>query len=213
MYDNPDDHTSYLNDMYEVIDKQLRRMKGLSLMHLVLEGHGWSVGHIGTNRGNRTFSDYVYVNIDESDDEYTKLCNSVGRFEIDSQDIYSFLTQEVSSYFECLFEFDTDNYKVNAYKIDDVGLDTNIFLSFHNIQNSVTRGSDKQIYTVFNVQGGNNLYPDEANFGESWIENIDYFLTTDHFTQEFLDKYNYWKEYREGRREDYMTASVNRRLA
>ena len=78
--------------------------------------------------------------------------------------------------------FDTNEYKVNVYRIESVGLDTNIFLSFHNIQNSISRSSDKQLYTVYHIQGGEELDITEANFGENWIENISYFLTTEHFS-------------------------------
>lgn len=204
--DNPLDQGEYT--IQEVLDMEVQRMKELSLLTILLEDHGWSVGTIDPS---------VRIN---SLGQRVPLAYENGQFQVDTQDLYSFITQDLASYFQCIFFFDTENYKVNAYRIESIGLDTNVYLSFHNIQNSVTRNSDKQIYTVFNVLGGDDLHIDEANFGESWIEDISYFLNTDHFTQDFIDKYHAWQEYRDGlydgvksRREDYMQLSIRRRKA
>jgi len=107
----------------EVLQLELKRQKELSFLDLVLEETGWTVG----------FVDPTYVRDSEDEFEREELKNRVGKFEVSTQDVYSFLTQEATQYFRCVFDFDTVNYKVNAYKIESLGVDTNIFLSFHNI--------------------------------------------------------------------------------
>ena len=200
-YRMKDDETSGTYTVQEILDLEVKRMDELSLLTMLLKEHGWKVGYVDTQ-----------LRTDDNGKSYT-LAEETGQFQIDTQDIYSFITQDLASYFQCIFFFDTDTYTVNVYRIESIGLDTNIYLSFHNIQNSVSRTSDQQIYTVFNVLGGENLHIDEANFGESWIEDISYFLNTNHFSQEFIDKYNTWLQHREENRNDYMQLSLNRRNA
>jgi hypothetical protein len=113
----------------------------------------------------------------------------------------------MAAYFRCIFVFDTVNRKVNCFNINNVGYDTNIYLSFRNIMNSVTRSSDQDIYTVFHVRGGEDLDFIDANYGEDWIEDISYFLNTKHFSREFIDKYKEWAWVRDYKRPQYMRLS------
>lgn len=198
--DPQSDDSEYYTGM-EILTTELHRQHELSFLWLVLHEHGWNVGFVDP---------YVDLESDIEDDR-TPLANKVGFFEVDSQDIYSFLTQEAAAYYRCIFVFDTENYLVHAYNVNNIGYDTNIFLSFRNIQNEVTRTSDKDLRTVFHVQGDDDLDFSEANFGENQIEDISYFLTTDHFDQEFIDKYNAWQSFREEKRQEYMALSVQYR--
>ena len=191
--DDSEDYTGM-----EILENELDRQNKLSLLWLILHEHGWNVGFVDP-----------YVDAQsEIEDDRIPLANKVGFFQVDSQDIYSFLTQQVAQYFRCIFVFDTENYLVHAYNVNNIGYDTNIFLSFRNVQNEVTRTSDKDLHTVFHVQGGDDLDFTEANFGENQIEDISYFLTTEHFDQEFIDKYNAWQAFREEKRQEYMALSV-----
>lgn len=196
--DNPD--AKYT--IYEVINLELERERGLSFMHQVLRETDWKPG----------FIDPTYNMSSKDPAEREKLADRIGKFEVDSQDKYSFLMQDAAQYYRCIFDFDTENYKVNAYKIESLGIDTNIFLSFHNIQNSVIRSSDKDLYTVYHVANGNedtDLDIARVNFGEDFIEDISYFLNTKHFTQSFVDRYNQWLKLREDSRQRYMDMNVD----
>ena len=187
-----DDKVTYTTQ--EIIDREWARQNELSFLWCVLHEHGWTVGYVD-NVGNPQGA---------TAEDRERLPDRIGMFDVDSQDIYSFLTQDAAQYYRCLFTFDTDNYKVNAYKIEHVGEDTNIILSFHNIQNSVTRNSNKQLYTVFNVAGADDLDFTEANFGDTKIEDLSYFMNTDHFSQEMIDKYTAWHDFKEGKRPEYI---------
>ena len=187
----------------EVIEREIQRQKELSLMYLILHEHGWEVGYV----------DPTVLPDSDIEDDRIPLADKVGYFDKDSQDIYSFLTQDVSAYYRCIFVFDTENYLVNCYNINNIGYDTNIFLSFHNIQNEVTRSSDRDLYTVFHVQGAEELDFTEANLGEDWITDISYFLNEEHFSPEFITKYNNCAETREQNRLEYIQASKDYRNA
>ena len=185
----------------EILELELQRQHELSFLWLVLHEHNWGIGYVDP---------YIDPTSDLEDDRIP-LAKKVGKFEIDSQDIYSFLTQEAANYFRCIFVFDTKRRLVNAYNVNNIGYDTNIFLSWHNIQNSVTRSGEEELYTVFRVSGDEDLKFTEANFGLDTIEDITYFLTTDHFSQEFIDKYNAWLTSRETYRAQYVQLSKDYR--
>lgn len=185
---------------YSLLCLEYRRIKSLSLMDLVLKNSpGWTVGYIDDN----IYEDYT-----------SKLADSVGRFEVESQDIYSFITQTLSSYFNCIFTFDTYNCKVNAYRINSVGKDTNIILGYRNIENEVTVTSDQELYTKYYVYG-TDYDISYVNFGSRYIEDISYFLNTKYMNQSLIDKYNKWFKYRESVRKDYieLTRSYNSTLS
>ena len=200
---DPDDEESGDYTGTEILANELKRQHELSLLWLILHEHGWNVGFVDP-----------YVDLQsELDDDKIPLANKTGFFQVDSQDIYSFLTQEVAAYFRCIFVFDTENYLVHAYNVNNIGYDTNVFLSFQNVQNQVTRSSDRDLHTVFHVQGDENLDFTEANFGEDSIEDISYFLRNpgEHFSQEFITKYEAWQHDRETKRPQYMQLSIDYR--
>lgn len=177
----------------ELINIERTRMKDLSLLdQILLECPSWKVGYI---------DNYV-------DEDYpTLLCDDVGAFEIDSQDVYSLLTQTIAQYFSCIFVFNTNDMTVNAYRVGGIGRDTNIHLGYRNVQNSIDITPTDELYTVFNVSNGDNLNLAYVNFGDREIEDISYFLNTDYLEQELIDKYNEWSEYRESYRDEYIEYS------
>ena len=107
----------------ELINLERTRMKELSLLdQILIDCPSWKVGYI---------DDYV-------DEDYpTLLSDDVGAFEIDSQDVYSLLTQTIAQYFSCIFIFNTMDMTVNAYRVSGLGRDTNINLGYRNVQNSI----------------------------------------------------------------------------
>ena len=182
----------------EIIDLELQRQKDLSLLDFIADHYGWRVGFV---------DDSVVADSDVEDDRIP-LSQKTGSFQVDSQNAYTFMTQEMASYFRCVFVFDSYEKTVNAYNINNIGIDTDIFLSFHNIQNSVERSGNDVIRTAFYIQGGEDLKPIEANFGSNEIWDLSYYMNTKHFAQATIDKYNAWLEYRESQRQSYMDKTV-----
>lgn len=179
--------------LVELIQMEIQRMKDLSLLdQILLECPSWTVGFVDK-----------YI-----DEDYPKfLCDEVGSFEIDSQDVYSLLTQTLAQYFSCIFVFDTINMTVNAYRIGGIGKDTNIHLGYRNIQNSVSVTPSEDLYTVFNVSNGDTLNLAYVNFGDREIEDISYFLTEEYLDLELIKKYKMWQDYRESLRDEYIEYS------
>lgn len=127
-----------------------------SLLHRVLNvAPNWSVGHV-----------------DQS------IANKQRTFDIDDSDVYSFLINDVSEAFNCLFIFDTFNQTVSAYDLDNYGEDTNIYVSMDNLAQSMTESIDENsIFTCYRVVGGDNVEVAEINpNGTNKIYNFEYYL-------------------------------------
>ena len=152
-----------------------------SLLDLVLKNdyYGWKVGHVDTS----------IAGLERS-------------FEIDNQNTYSFLRSDVEKAFRCIIDFDTKNKLINAYDVETVGKDTNVYLSIeHFLQQYQIAPYNDTIYTVFNVQGEGELGIDMVNFGSEKIINIDYPLSlTD---EDLYEKYKNYEVYRDGLRQKY----------
>ena len=127
-------------------------------------------------------------------------------FDIDNSDLYSVLTQDVSNAFSCIFTFDTVNCKINATYVDHIGKDTNAYIGWRNIQNSLKATRKDELFTTVTVSGGegiDNIV--SVNFGDTDIEDYSYLLEDERYIPTSLkEKYKAWVKYRESKRLDYI---------
>ena len=147
--------------------------KSKSLVHLALEKcPEWDIGHVDVG-----------------------LATMQRSFETDRQDIYSFLTSDVSEAFECVFIFDSLNKLINIYKEENSGKDTNIHISYNNLLSSVNVNSDiDNIKTCLTLKGDNDLTIREVNMGYDRIYNFDYYNSTDYWSKELCSAYAAWRD-------------------
>lgn len=146
----------------------------LSLMHLVLDRvPGWSVGYIDPTIKNEKYS-----------------------FEADNTNAYAFLNTTVANVVKCVFYFDTINRTVSAYAKENIGKGTNIFIGWRNALNmlKMTPQADT-MYNALTIQGDEELDITRVNYGRSHIYNLDYYLTTNYFPQETIDKVKIWQKW------------------
>lgn len=155
----------------------------LSFMHLVLEDvPSWKLGHVDESLKSKKYS-----------------------FEAENTTVYAFLTSVVAPVVECIFVFDTIAREVNVYSKNNLGLDSNIFLGFRNLMNSVeVSSSEDSITTQMRVEGDNSLNIRSVNFGDAYLYNLDFYLTTQYFKQETIDKVKQWITWRENNRSAYV---------
>lgn len=145
---------------------------------------GWTIGHVDATIAHKEHS-----------------------FEIGSQDVYSFLRADVGRAARCVFIFNSFDMTIHVYDIETAGRDTNLYLSYKNLLNSLEiTPISNDIYTRFRVAGGEDLGIEMVNFGSSLITNIDFYLPR--FPQETQNKYNAYKEAREALRDTYIDAQM-----
>jgi hypothetical protein len=163
-----------------------------SLMDILLDVSGlkgWSVGYI--DPVPKIYLDYKEGILEE---KQVMLCNEAGSFDIGTQDLYSFLTQDAAQFFGCVFVFDFNAFKINAYRPENLGKDTNINIGFRNLQQSnQIKVDEKNIFTRYRVYGADDLGIEYVNFGSNIIENIDYFLTEKWLSADVIQKYKLWQ--------------------
>lgn len=159
----------------------------------------WQIGEIDT----------MPRHIDSSGQELenpTYLPEDSYAFDIDNSDLYSVLTQDVSNAFSCIFTFDTVNCKINATYVDHIGKDTNAYVGWRNIQNSLKATRKDELFTTVTVSGGegiDNIV--SVNFGDTDIEDYSYLLEDERYIPISLkEKYKAWVKYRESKRLDYI---------
>ncbi|MCI5588364.1 MAG: carbohydrate binding domain-containing protein [Lachnospiraceae bacterium] len=159
----------------------------------------WQIGEVDT----------MPRHIDSSGQELenpTYLPEDSYAFNIDNSDLYSVLTQDVSNAFSCIFTFDTINCKINATYVDHIGKDTNAYIGWRNIQNSLKATRKDELFTTVTVSGGegiDNIV--SVNFGDTDIEDYSYLLEDERYIPTSLkEKYKAWVKYRESKRLDYI---------
>ena len=152
--------------------------------------------------------EFYWRRLPKPDDTFSSLLqNQGGRFEIDNQDVYSVLMQEIAPYYKCVFQFDTKNKLINAYYLPSLGEDTRIFIGLRNVQNEVTISPSQDLYTQFTVENTEGLGIEQVNFGQREIEDISYFLNTKYLPQKLIDKYKVYLAYRDTKRNQYVQLS------
>ena len=173
----------------------------LSLLDIVLEATGWSVGNI----------------YGISSDDYS-LANKKYQFEIDST-IYAFLTQDLAQSINCVVNFDILNRRVNVTPTEQIGNNTGIIMEYDTLVNTLSiNASDERLSTRLFVAGGNGLGIEQVNFGLEWVDDITYKLNAKdasgkriYVSDALAQKYTNYITFRESKRDDYIQLSKDYR--
>ena len=180
--------------------------ENLSLLNILIKESGmtdWTVGYVDTIA--KKYKEYQDGELVETE---VLLADEVPYFDVNSRSIYAFMTQDIVKYFECLILFDVNKKKINAYRVENIGEDTNLHIGFRNLQNTNSITVDENsIYTRCRVYGADDLSIRYVNFGLDKIENIDYFLNTKYLPENLINKYKLWKSDVEEKRPDYIELS------
>ena len=143
-----------------------------SIMHRVIQKNpSWSIGYIDPD----ITTEYRIINEDR----------------ISSYDL---LRSKCSELFECIFTFDTCNKTISAYKLENIGKCTRVYLSHRNVLKTTEIDYDTDdIKTVFYVSGGTDAtntalgISDVNPSGNNYISNYGYFLNE--MSEELRSKY------------------------
>lgn len=180
--------------------------KDFSLLDIAIEKvFGWKIGWVDQAiRVTEVIE--TKVNDDGTVTTTSQMANSKRSFDIDSKNVYAFLTQDVSKKFECIFDFNIMTRTINVYSVKDYGKDSNVFISYRNLIQTLNYApaQEDNIMTRFEVRGGDDLTIDTVNFGSSTIENLSYYLSTKHVSQGLIDRYNQWLSKLDEARKKYM---------
>ena len=127
-------------------------------------------------------------------------------FDIPEATLYGFLMDDVSTTYQCIFQFDTENMIVNAYEASSLVNNTDIIITFDNVAKQITLEElDTDIFTVLRVNGADNLSINVVNpLGDNRLFNLDYYKTMDWIgDQGLIDKITLWENKIEEQRTPY----------
>ena len=159
---------------------------------LVSKVPGWKVGYV-----DNIPKTYESIEHDEVVSTTVLLADEVGTFDVDYQDCYSFIVQDFEKYFNCVVDFDYTNFKVNFYRVENYGNDTNVTIGFRNVENSndITI-DDENIFTKFRVAGGDGLGIEQFNGGSNYLICLpDFWLNKKYLSESTIKKYKQWEEF------------------
>lgn len=125
--------------------------------------------------------------------------NSIYSFNVKSQSVYGFLTQDFTTTTKCFCIFNTCDMTINIMKNEDFGRDTGILFSSKNIVSAYTKTPvSTEIYNRYTIKGGDgveNILPYLC--GDTKLECFDYFLDEKHMPLELIRKYKTWRDFRD----------------
>ena len=136
----------------------------------------------------------------------SELLNLYRTFDIPDTTLYGFLMNEVSTTYEVIFEFDTENLIINAYAPKNSTKTTDIMFTFDNVIKNINISEvSTDIYTVLRVNGADNLSINVVNpLGDNRLYNLNYYKN-DIWLQDkdLIERINQWEELVEANREPY----------
>ena len=155
--------------------------------------------------------------IDES------LVNKKFHFNVDCKNIYSFLTSDISAVANCVFYFNLFKREIDIVLAKNIGKDSGVIIDRYNLLNSLEVScNSNNIYTRYNVSGGNNIDIKYVNFGNTRIADLSYFINARnesnqriYVSDSLAEKYNQYVSDRELARKSYMalTKQYNQALS
>lgn len=135
-------------------------------------------------------------------------------FSISNSNIYDFMKSTLQKSYNCIFDFDTYNRRVNVKHVETDAEQAAVYLTMDNLIKELDITEDSEhILTVLDVNGADGVNIRNVNpLGTNKIYNLDYYMNTEHFSQAMIDKWNNWKTAFATNQPLFYTKSIERML-
>lgn len=112
-------------------------------------------------------------------------------FDISKQNLIQAF-QDIQRTFNCVFQYNTLERKINIYKIEDLGQDKGFFISDDNYIKSLTENiKHKEIKTRLYLYGKDNISINAINpTGQPFIQNFSFYKTLKYMDQDLINALN-----------------------
>lgn len=116
-------------------------------------------------------------------------------FLIENENLYNFIKSTLQQTYNCIFDFDTYNRKINVVSVTSEPKNAPIYISMDNLAKSVKISEDTEnIFTVLDVNGADGVDIRGVNpTGENKIYNIDYFIEKGCIENSIVAKWRNWE--------------------
>lgn len=141
----------------------------------------------------------------------------VGRyrtFESDNQKTYDLMKNTLQEKYQCIFDFDTYDRKINVRSVAVQTRERPVYLSMDNLIKDIEIEEDTEnIFTALDVNGADGVDIRSVNpLGTNTIYNLDYFMTASNFSQKMINQWNEWKTVYENAQKQYYDITVEKVL-
>lgn len=131
-------------------------------------------------------------------------------FEVSDENLYNFIKGTIQTSYNCIFEFDTFNRRINVKDVSSVVPANPVYISNENLAKEISvEENTENIVTRLDVNGAEGVNIRDVNpMGTNQIINLDYFMNTDNFEAALIQKYYDWKKLYEDYQLPYYNLSV-----
>lgn len=135
-------------------------------------------------------------------------------FDVTENKIYDFMKSDVQESYGCIFEFDTYKRTINVASVNSEIEQKIVYLSKERLIKEIEIEEDSDsIVTCLDVNGADGVTIRSVNpTGTNKIYNLDYFMNTSNFTNEFISKWRQWEDEYEKYRTIYYNTSIESNL-
>lgn len=135
-------------------------------------------------------------------------------FEVIDDKAYDFIKNDVQETYKCIFEFDTYNRVINIKSANSDIEVKQIYLSKERLIKEIEiEESSDSIVTCLDVNGAEGVSIRSVNpTGTNKIYNLDYFMNTTNFTEEFIEKWRHWEQTYESYQSIYYNTTIEYNL-
>lgn len=125
----------------------------------------------------------------------SRLIGKYRTFSVDGLSIYDFMKSELEKTYECVFDFDTYNRRINVRSKYDAVPTKPVYISTNNLAKEIVVEEDiDDLFTVLDVNGADGVDIRSVNpMGENRIYNLDSYMTKEYFSDSIIQKWNRWK--------------------
>lgn len=138
------------------------------------------------------------------------LVNKYRTFEVSNENLYNFIKDTVQKSYGCIFDFDTLTRTVYIRDVEDDASEEPVYISTGNLAKEITVSENvEDIVTRLDVNGADGVDIRDVNpTGTNKIINLDYFMNTENFSQNLIDKYFTWKSLVDSSRSTYYSLQI-----
>lgn len=132
----------------------------------------------------------------------------------ETYNVYDLLKGTLQDLYSCVFEFDTYERLIHVIDANDVIEQRPILISLNNLAKEiVVEENTEELFTCFSVTGADDVDISSVNpLGNNLIYNLDYFMNPSHFSQDFINKWNSWKDTVEANQQAFYMLTIDESL-
>lgn len=132
----------------------------------------------------------------------------------ETYNVYDLLKGTLQDLYSCVFEFDTYERLIHVIDANDVIEQRPILISLNNLAKEiVVEENTEELFTCLSVTGADDVDISSVNpLGNNLIYNLDYFMNPSHFSQDFINKWNSWKDTVEANQQAFYMLTIDESL-